>query len=410
MSAPGLLVVGGANPIGSSMDIVRQVLTQARARGLRTHLTHRAEELASTTEVTALADGTSAVDPDDPGASVRWAREQGQRFDVVLGLRDQVVAAAAEAASALGAVGNPPEVVRLVRNKDECRAALAAAGFRQPAFRLCADLAEASAFLAQTRGPWVLKPRDAMASIGVCRVDSAADLPEAIAGLPEPAPFLVEEFVDGPEFSAEGVFLGGEPRVLALTAKETLPPPHFVEAGHVLPADLPEGTRRAAEREVAAALTALGVRFGVFHVEFWLSERGIVLGEVHPRPGGDWLHALLGHAIPGLELFGLLYDDVLGRAVPPPADLTPVRAAAARFLVAPPGRLVRVEGWERVLAEPGLLHAELSVSPGELVRPVQQSGDRAGVVIVGGATAAEARATALRLAGSVEFVVEGSTA
>ncbi|MGW5049849.1 ATP-grasp domain-containing protein [Actinokineospora sp. NPDC004072] len=404
MTEPGMLIVGGANPIGSSMDIVRLALTQAKARGLRTHLTHRADALAATAAVTALADGASAVDPEDPDAGVRWVREHAQRFDLVLGLRDPVVVAAAESARALGAAGNPPEVVRLVRNKDQCRAALAAAGFRQPAFRLCGDLAEAAEFLAGTRGPWVVKPRDGMASIGVREVRRAEELPEAVALLPDPGPFLVEEFVAGPEFSAEGVFIGGEPRVLALTAKDKLPPPHFVEAGHVLPAELPEPVRRAAEGEVAAALTALGLRFGVFHVEFWLSGEEVVLGEVHPRPGGDWLHALLGHAIPGLELFGLLCDDVLGRAAPP--DLAPTRAAAARFLVAPPGRLVRIDGWDRVLADPAVLHAELSVAPGSLVRPVRESGDRAGVVVVGAGTPAEARAAAQRLADAVGFVVE----
>ncbi|EOD59969.1 ATP-grasp domain-containing protein, partial [Amycolatopsis vancoresmycina] len=319
-----------------------------------------------------------------------------------------VVVAAAEAAAALGAPGNPPDAVRLVRNKDECRAALAAAGFRQPAVRLCTSVAEAAAFTAGSAGPWVVKPRDAMASIGVRKVRSAAELPGAVRQLPDPGLFLIEEFVRGPEFSVEGVFLGGRPRVLAITAKETLPPPGFVEVGHVLPAELPPGTRREIERQVTGALTALDLRFGIFHVELWLTGGGVVLGEVHGRPGGDWLHLLLAHAIPGLELFGLVFDDVLGRAAGPvPA---PSRAAAAYFLAPPPGRLLAVRGWDAVTAHPDVLYAELTVAPGAVLGPIRQSTDRAGVVVVGADSPARARALAVELTSSVEFVVDAAAA
>ncbi|MEV4050692.1 ATP-grasp domain-containing protein [Amycolatopsis sp. NPDC049688] len=400
----GFLFLGGAGPVASSLDIATAALTQARARGIRSHLTNTEANLAATARVAALADAVSAVDPEDAAESARWVRERGERFDVVLGLRDTVVVAAAEAAAAVGAPGNPPDAVRLVRNKDECRAALAAAGFRQPAVRLCTSVAEAAAFTAGSAGPWVVKPRDAMASIGVRKVRSAAELPGAVRQLPDPGLFLVEEFVPGPEFSVEGVFLGGKPEVLAITAKETLPPPCFVEVGHVLPAELPAVTRREIERQVTAALTALGLRFGIFHVELWLTGDGVVLGEVHGRPGGDWLHLLLAHAIPGLELFGLVFDDVLGRGTGPvPA---PSRAAAARFLAPPPGRLIEVHGWDAVTAHPGVLYAELTVAPGAVTGPVRQSTDRAGVVVAGADTPARARALAAELASSVEFVVD----
>ncbi|MBE1574394.1 ATP-grasp domain-containing protein [Amycolatopsis roodepoortensis] len=405
---PRLLFVGGAGPISSSRDIVSDALNQARARGIRTHILSRAELLAETKEVTALADEVSVVDPDDPVACARWARERsaaGDRFELVLGLRDTVLAAVAECARVFGAVGNSPDAVSRVRNKDTCREALAAAGFRQPSVRLCDGVGQAAEFLAASTGPWVVKPRDGMASIGVRKVSAPADLPAAIEALPDRELFLVEEFVSGPEFSVEGVFLGGRPRVLAVTEKEKLPPPHFVESGHLLPADLPEERAREIERQVTAALTALGLCFGVFHVELWLCAGEVVLGEVHVRPGGDWLHRLLAHAIPGLELFGLIFDDLLGR--PSTGCPAPTRAGAARFLTARPGRLVRIEGWERVRDHPAVLHAELTVRPGDRIGPVHQSGDRAGVVVVGADTPEAARDLARRLAGAVRFTVDG---
>lgn len=404
---PRLLLVGGANPIASSIDIVGMALLQAASRGIHTHLTHRAEVLPRIRKASKLACAVSAADPDSVDDTLRWAagvRAEGECFDMVLGLRDSVQAATASTAELFGVPGNPPAVVRCVQNKDSCRAALAAAGFRQPALRLCTSARDAIEFMAGSAGPWVVKPRDGAGSLGVRKVTGTGDLAQALRELPDPDLFLIEEMLAGPEYSVEGVFLSGRPKVLAVTAKYLLPPPHFVEVGHVIPAELPGEQRAEIEREVIRALTVLGLRAGVFHVELWLTADGIVLGEVHPRAAGDWVHRLMSHAIPGLEIFGLLYDDMTGFPASP--DLRAMRGACIRYLTADPGRVVAVRGWEAALGRPGVLHAELNVAPGDLVPPVLSSGDRPGFVIVGADTPAQARELAWALADSVQIVTE----
>ncbi|MEV0224557.1 ATP-grasp domain-containing protein [Streptomyces sp. NPDC050704] len=407
-TSPTLLLVGGARGASLGVDMVVRALAQARARGLRTHVTSRADALAAAPEAVEAADAVSVVDHGAPGETAAWAvREtaQGARFDVVLALQEMAQVAAAETAEALGLFGNPAAAVRRIRTKDACRRALAEAGFAQPKVRLCEDAAAAREFLARSRGPWIVKPRDAMGSLGVSLVTGPAKLPAAMELLPDNRPFLVEEFVDGPEFSVEGMFLGGAPKVLAITAKEKVPPPYFVEVGHVLPAGLPERVRAEVERQVRGALRALDLRAGAFHVECWLTADGVVIGEVHGRCGGDWIHRMLEYVVPGLDLFGVLCDDLLrrGRGAGAPATLEPVRAAAVRYLVPPPGRVVSIDGWERVRAQPDVLHAELTVAEGDVIRPVQRSGDRAGFVLVGAPNASRARERARELADAVRF-------
>ncbi|MFE4536903.1 ATP-grasp domain-containing protein [Streptomyces scopuliridis] len=407
---PELLLIGGGSEMTLSVDVAVQALEQARARGLRTQVTNLADTLTATPAVTAAADGAGAVDFTRPGDTAGWAAARaaaGERPAVVFGVRELAQEAVAETARALALPGNPPAAVRRIRTKDACRAALAAAGFRQPAVRLCADEAEARAFLAGSAGPWVVKPRDGMDSAGVRKITDADELPAALAQLPErDVPFLIEEFVDGAEFSVEGVFLGGSPRVLAVTAKEKLAPPYFVEIGHVLPADIPEETRRRIENTVTTALTALELSFGLFHVELWLTADGIVLGEVHARIGGGWIHRMLPHALPGLELYGTVYDDVLGRPTRLPVAS---RAAATRYFAPPAGRVVAVEGWDAVRSHPAVLHAELHASPGDVISGFRCGGDRVGAVVVGAPTPAEARELARRLVDSVRFTVEPVT-
>ncbi|WNI15013.1 ATP-grasp domain-containing protein [Actinacidiphila sp. ITFR-21] len=409
-TSPRLLFVGGAGDAALAVDVVRTALGQARKRGLQVHLTNQEATLAATPAITALADAASAVDFEIPGASADWARGRaaaGERFDIVFGVREMAQEAVAEAADALGLPGNPPQAVHRVRTKDEARAALAAAGFRQPRFRVCADEAEVRDFLARTTGPWVVKPRDAMGSEGVTRIDGPQELAAALEFLPERTAFIVEEFVTGPEYSAEGVFLGGAPHVLAVTSKELLPPPNFFEIEYVIPAIVPEETRAEIERQVVAALGVLGLRYGQFHVELWWTERGVVLGEVHVRNAGGWIHRMLAHVIPGLEWFGLVFDDVLGNPVDT-AALQPVRGAAIRFLTPPPGRLVAVEGWEEVAAHPAVIHCELAVRPGDVIEPHRSVENRVALIAVGADTPEEARRLARKLEESVRFVTEAA--
>uniref|UniRef100_UPI0024094B04 ATP-grasp domain-containing protein n=1 Tax=Saccharopolyspora rectivirgula TaxID=28042 RepID=UPI0024094B04 len=289
-------------------------------------------------------------------------------------------------ADELGVAGNDQSAVRTIRAKDLCRRKLRESGFAQPHCRVVRNRTEAEALMADTGpGPWIVKPRSGMGSTGVSLVDSNATLPEAINRVAGEACFLIETYVPGREFSAEGVMLGGEPRVLALTAKST--GSGFVETGHRMPADLDEPTATRAQDQVERALCAVGLSHGIFHVEFWVDGDSIVLGEVHARPGGDFIHAMVEHVRPGLELYGLLIDDLLGN--PAPSLPAPSRAAGVEYLVLAPGEVRSVEGWEQVARSPEVLAAELNVRPGDRITTVRGSADRHGFLVFGADTSSE---------------------
>ncbi|MFI9383083.1 ATP-grasp domain-containing protein [Kutzneria sp. NPDC052558] len=389
-----LLVLGCASVTPHGRDQMRRLSDQARRRGVHVLGADTAANLAKA-DLSGLVGESVAVDVHSPAAVREWA---ATRVDIgaVLTFREMCVESVAAAAAVLGLAGNDPDVVRTVRTKDLCREALRAQGFHQPSCAVVADLAEAEAFLARTDGPWVVKPRDGMGSVGVSLVDGVSALPAALELLPAGVPFLIETFVSGPEFSAEGLFVGGRPVVLALTAKTT--GAGFVETGHRMPASV-----ESARAEVERAVTAVGLTHGVFHVEFWLDGTEIVLGEVHARPGGDFIHAMVEHVRPGLELYGALMDDLFGE----PGFAAPeVRAAAGvEFLVLPEGSVLSVRGWDEVLADPAVIAADLSVRAGDVIGPVRGSADRHGVIVVGGADGPAVERTLRRLADSVSVEV-----
>jgi formate-dependent phosphoribosylglycinamide formyltransferase (GAR transformylase) len=167
---------------------------------------------------------------------------------------------------------------------------------------------------------------------------------------------------------------------------------------------LDQETAGAAAEAVAAALVAAGVSRGIFHVEFWVTDDGIVLGELHDRPGGDYLHALVEYTRPGLELYGTLVDDLLDREVQPIPE--PRGAAGAVFVLCPPGRLRAVHRWSEVSAHPSVLAADLQVRAGDVVEPVTDSFGRHGVFVVGADDGREVDRLMAQLESEVVFDVE----
>jgi biotin carboxylase len=345
----------------------------------------------------------------------------------VYGFRELAVESVAAVADALGLPGNSPSAIATIRDKARSRATLAAAGFRQPAAALCHDAAEARAFVAARAGrPCVVKPVDGKGSSGVTLVRSVDDLPRAMARLDEAAVelavelraqgmppavatwrqrgFLVEDFQPGNEYSAEGVFVAGRPRLLAVTAKRTSGPPWFVELAHALPADLPGSLLDRVRATLAGALPALGLRFGVFHVEFWVDGDDVVLGEAHARPGGDYIHVMTQH-VTDVDLHGTVVDDLLGRPVAP-ESWHAKRGAAIRFVTTPAGVVRAVSGWAEVKSDPSVMEAHLALEPGTRVAPLRSSADRSSFVVTTAPTGAEALAAADRLVETIRVDME----
>ncbi|MFI7002704.1 ATP-grasp domain-containing protein [Nocardia sp. NPDC050175] len=383
---PAVLILGGTAPVWATdgRDIAVRSIRQFRARGSKILLTDTAAALNANPELAAAADEVHSLDFTDPGACVAWAQSyiRNGRIDAVVGFREYAMVAVAEVASALGLRGNDPQVVRRVRSKDACREFLRKSGFAQPDLVLCSDVDQAREFFDRhAHAPIILKPRDRCNSEGVSLVTDAAALPAAFeTARGEDGVVLAETFVEGAEYSVEGLFAGGVPTVLAVTAK-TLSPGSFLEAGHTMPAVLPDHLRSGIERETVRALSVLGLSTGPFHVECWLTPRGVVLGEVHARQGGDGIHALLEWCHPGLELYGYWLDDLLGRTRRLP--VVPRRGGAVRFLTPPAGTVARVRGWDAVAAHPAVLASAIDLDSGTEIGPQRSNGDRRGMVMVG---------------------------
>ncbi|MBQ0852811.1 ATP-grasp domain-containing protein [Streptomyces sp. BH-SS-21] len=249
---------------------------------------------------------------------------------------DYFVPVAAEAAHALGLPGPDPGAVTRCRHKGHQRAALAAGGVPVAAHTLVTDAGAVLDAVGRTGPPVVLKPADGSGSTGVRLCRDRAQAAEHAArllarthnerGIPTAPGLLVEEYVDGPEFSVE-VF--GRTAV-AVVGKHLGAAPHFVETGHDVPAPVPTGTAQLLADTAVAAVKALGLGHGAAHVELRLAARGPVLIEVNPRLAGGMIPELIRSAL-GIDLVAAQVGAALGHR----PDMEPRTAhhAALRFLV-----------------------------------------------------------------------------
>jgi biotin carboxylase len=265
--------------------------------------------------------------------------------------------------------------------------------------------------------PIVVKPVDEGGSIGIFAVRDDADLVTVVDRFQAVGAqidkrdlagnldrFLMEEYLDGPEISVETLSFDGRHVVVGITDK-TSTDSAFVETGHATPSQHPNEVLRAAEDLVIAFLDAVGLRHGPGHTEVKLTSRGPRIVEGHNRVGGDRINELTEIAY-GVDMDRYALAARFDLLEPLADSPKPVAGAAIRFFIPSPGRVVAVTGADDVADDPALVELDISVRPGDVVRPLTWSDDRVGFVIARGETTEEAIAHAERLRSTVHIHTE----
>ena len=94
--------------------------------------------------------------------------------------------------------------------------------------------------------PLIVKPTDRSGSRGVTKIEGPDGLEAAIHKALEDSfekKVMIEEFVEGKEYSVECISYEGIHVFLALTEKRTTGAPNFIEKGHLQPAEVTPALR-----------------------------------------------------------------------------------------------------------------------------------------------------------------------
>ncbi len=324
----------------------------------------------------ALVEDHRIVDLRDEDACVMAAAQlhRASALAGVAAMHEQYLLVASRVAQALDIAGNPESAVLAALDKTSSRRAAEGTGLLNPRYQT-AGPRELGEIVADVGFPCVVKPVDGAGSVGVNVLLRPEDLESVEGG---EFPLLVEEYIDGPEYSVESFSRDGVHQVLAVTEKSTTGT-HCVEVAHRMPAPgIGKAEAASLGNAVSRLLDAIGHRVGPAHTEVRISGGRPYLIETHTRYGGDRIWELTGLTTgryPQPSTIAAL------AGVPDPSRPAEAKAAAVRFITAEPGIAVSVSGLDEAARIPGVVRVEVDCAPGDTVAPLLSSLDRIGFVV-----------------------------
>lgn len=285
----------------------------------------------------------------------------------------------------------PYEASLRCRNKKLARQKLNEAGVGEVQYRLVNTQSDLKTELEGIDFPLIVKPSNDSGSKNVYLCNNEAEISTAIkhivqsekniVGQSLDADIMIEEFLDGPEFSIESVTVNAQTTVIGITKKLVTPYPLSIEVGHDFPANLHANEEKEIRELVEESLAVLGVDFAVTHTEVKLTNKGPRLVEVNARPGGDEIPHLV-EAVTGIDLKSLAFLVTLGKGIDS-LDLSSstVPSASIRFLLAnQEGKVSFNDQFQSAYIK----EQKWYVKNGESVKRTESNFDRLGYFIVYG--------------------------
>lgn len=218
----------------------------------------------------------------------------------------------------LGLPCNKTEYVPIQTNKYKMRQALLDAGVSCPKFVLAGEDFDES-MVANFKFPIIVKPTDRSGSRNIMKLETTDGLMKAVkeaCATSFEKKAIVEEYLEGNEYSMETVTQNGVHHYLATTKKYTTGAPHFIETAHKQPCDLTDEINEKAKVVIMNALDALRVENSAGHSEFKVDKDGnISIIEIGARMGGDCIGSDLVYLSTGNDFVKMVIDVALGNEV-----------------------------------------------------------------------------------------------
>lgn len=298
------LAIIGAN------DFQNQLILKAKALGYETHV-FAWEEGAVGKETADFFYPISIIEKDEILAECKRIKPDG-----VCSIASDLAAITVNyVAQNLGLPCNRTEFTGIQTNKYLMRQAMSDFGVACPKFvRVGEDFDRK--IISDFTFPIIVKPTDRSGSREIMKLESFEGIEAAVksaCGVSFEHKAIIEEYIEGNEYSMETITQNGVHHYLATTKKYTTGAPHFIETGHCQPSDLSEETNKKAIETVLRALDALHVENSAGHSEFKVDKNSnIKIIEIGARMGGDCIGSDLVYLSTGHDFIKMVIDVATG--------------------------------------------------------------------------------------------------
>jgi len=333
-------------------------------------------------------------DPHNPESALRAVKEfeitTGLRPKAVIPITEMTLMSAALIAQEYGIPFLSQATVAASRNKSLMKEAFIKGNVPTAKYIQFSTLEELEQATVKLGYPVIVKPIEAAHSVGVKKISAHEELIDGFhycqSGLQSISTqwglvgekFQVEEYIDSDkEISVEIVNVDGAHHIVAITDKYLTAPPFFAEIGHKVPSS--ESHNLLVKDAAIQACAALGLNYGVAHVEIRIDKRGFpFVIEVASRPGGDGIMDLVERAF-GINLYALHIRSYLGTLNPRElAEIKFMGTAAIAFMPSQRGRVAAINLPEKLPREVAGLY--LNAKIGDEVGQSMNYDDRLGTV------------------------------
>jgi biotin carboxylase len=318
-------------------------------------------------------------------------------------------ATAAWVAERLGLPGIPYETALDASDKERMRRRFKAAGVPSPEFVILDEIpSQEAGFSLPFSWPVVVKPVDNMGSRGCRRVDCFGELREALADalkFSRSGRAIVEEYMEGPEFSVDALVYQGEISICGLADRHIFFPPYFIEMGHTMPAELEPEKARVLLEVFKAGVRALGIDNGAAKGDIKLTPGGPMIGEIAARLSGGYMSGWTYPYASGVQPTRGAIQICLGKK---PDRLEPEKTwtSAERAFISIPGKVLSIHGLDEAPSVPGVRDLFLRVEKGSSVTFPENNVTKCGNVISAAPSREEAVLSAETAARSILIRLE----
>lgn len=252
--------------------------------------------------------------------------QQHMSIDAVIPGFEYFVPIASKVSALLKVPGIDCKHVLNLRRKDLMRSALNKAGLNIPRYYLIKSPEDINEAIDYIGFPAICKPIDAAGSVHVNKIENKKELLEAahrilngndvLWGHKLSNSLLLEEYIDGKEYSLEGIVQDTVVVHFSTTEKFVSDQSEFIEIGHIVNAPIERQLHTKIQYYIEQVIKVLGANHCPFHAEVRLRRDGEpVLMEIAARLAGDKIGDLLCLSR-DINYFDYVYAAYLGIKLP----------------------------------------------------------------------------------------------
>lgn len=284
-----------------------------------------------------------------------------------------------------------PELAALYTDKFLMRQFCKAHALKYPEYRLCKTAEDAIDLLKQLNRPLIIKPLDSNASHGVFKVETPEDIQahfeEALSFSRVKKAVLAERFIEGTEFTIDGIKTPSAHYTLAISEKKHFK--HNVNIANELlfshsnPSFDYEELRKVNDQFVMLS----GLQHGFTHAEYKCEDGEYYLIEIGARGGGNMISSVITQHMSGHDTYRYLVECALGNVQDLDFSIPGThkeRAAVLKFFKTPTGggKVKAFSGLEVLENEPDIKKYMFNFQVGDTIQDCVSDSARIGFYIV----------------------------